>query len=515
MRTVKIFDSTLRDGEQSPGFSMTTKEKLKMARALETLGVDVIEAGFPAASPGDFDSVAKIAEQASEKCCVAALARLNKDDIDTAWRAVSRAKDPRLHVFIATSDIHLKYKLHLTKEELIDKIRTFVSYAASFTENVEFSAEDATRSDPEFLVEAYKTAVASGASIINVPDTVGYASPDDFSKIINRIKHDDALRDVPFSVHCHNDLGMAVANSLAAIRLGASQVECTVNGIGERAGNAAMEEIVMNLKVRKDHYDADTRIDTTKIMATSKLLSMITGVRVQPNKAVTGDNAFSHEAGIHQHGVMENRLTYEVMTPESVGLTENRIILGKHSGRHAFEDKLAEMGFTVPQEKLDVVFADFKVLADKKKHITDKDIEALLKNSLSDIPEIFKVDRYMISSSNMLSNTCCIRLLKNGVRTPEGTAMGGGPIEAAFNAINIATGYKILLAEYKIEAVTGGNDAQGAVSVRIRYNDRSFKGYGLDPNIFEASIKAYINAINNMINQTENQAVAQEGRDRR
>ena len=511
MRTVKIFDSTLRDGEQSPGFSMTVKEKLKMARAVETLGVDVIEAGFPAASPGDFESVLKISA-AAEKCCVAALARLNKDDIDAAWHAVSGAKDPRIHVFIATSDIHLKYKLHMTREDVLDRIRTFVSYAASFTGNIEFSAEDATRSDIDFLVEAYRAAVRSGATIINIPDTVGYASPDDFSNIIRRIKQDDLLKDIPFSVHCHNDLGMAVANSLAAIRLGASQVECTVNGIGERAGNAALEEIVMNLKVRKDYYDADTNIDTTKIMAASKLLSMLTGVRVQPNKAVTGDNAFSHEAGIHQHGILENRLTYEVMTPESVGLTENRIVLGKHSGRHAFEEKLTEMGFSLTPEKLDAVFADFKILADKKKHISDKDIEALLKNSLSDIPEIFKVDRYMISSSNMLSNTCCIRLLKNGIRTPEGTAMGGGPIEAAFNAINIATGYKILLAEYKIEAVTGGNDAQGAVSVRIRYGDRAFKGYGVDPNIFEASIKAYINAINNMINQTENPAISGEGR---
>lgn len=511
MRNIKIFDSTLRDGEQSPGFSMTVKEKLKMAKALERLGVDVIEAGFPAASPGDFDSVSQIAAQASENVTVAALARLNREDIDLAMKAISGAAKPRLHLFIATSDIHLEYKLRLSRSELIDKIRTFVSYAASLTGEVEFSAEDATRSDESFLIEALRTAVLSGAKIVNIPDTVGYAAPEDMVRIIKAVKNDEILKDIPVSVHCHNDLGMAVANSLASVKAGASQVECTVNGIGERAGNAALEEIVMNLKVRKDYYDADTDIDTTKIVSTSRLLTMITGVKVQPNKAVTGDNAFAHEAGIHQHGVMANRLTYEVMSPESVGLSENRIILGKHSGRHAFEEKLAELGFILPAEKLDAAFSDFKQLADKMKTISDKDIVALIKNRISDYPEVFRLDRYMISSSNMLSNTCCIRLKKNGETTPEGTAMGGGPIEAAFNAINIATGLKITLAEYVIEAVTGGNDAQGAVSVRIKNGDRSFKGYGVDPNIFEASIKAYINAINNMLFQTDSDKKAGAG----
>ena len=501
MRIVKIFDSTLRDGEQSPGFSMSVREKIKMARSLELLGFDVIEAGFPAASPGDYESVSEIASALSEKCVVAALARLNKDDIDQARNALSKAKRSRIHVFIATSEIHMKYKLHIGNDELIDRIKKFVSYAASFSDDVEFSAEDATRSDIEFLVKAYKTAVESGATIINIPDTVGYAAPEDITRIIERIRADETLRNIPISVHCHNDLGMAVANSLEAIKAGADQVECTINGIGERAGNAALEEIVMNLKVRKDYYDADTMIDTKKIIGTSKLLSMITGVRVQPNKAITGANAFAHEAGIHQHGVMENRSTYEVMTPESVGLTENMIVLGKHSGRHAFEEKLKEMGINLPKDRLDIVFADFKLLADKKKEITDKDIEALLRNSIAEIPRIYKLDRYIISSSNMLSNTCCIRLKKEGEITPEGTAMGVGPIDAAFNAINIATGLDLTLSEYKIEAVTGGVDAQGAVSVRIKKGDRAFKGYGVDPNIFEASIKAYLSAINNMIYQ--------------
>ena len=506
MRIIKIFDSTLRDGEQSPGFSMSSREKVKMARSLELLGVDVIEAGFPAASPGDFESVASIASAVSDKCVIAALARLNKNDIDLAWDALKSAKRPRIHLFIATSDIHMKYKLHIDRDEVLELIRTHVSYAASFAADIEFSAEDATRTDLDFLTEAYKTAVESGATSINVPDTVGYAAPDDFKLIIERIRKEETLRNIPVSVHCHNDLGMAVANSLEAIRLGAEQVECTVNGIGERAGNAALEEIVMNLKVRRDFYGADTNIDTKRIIGTSKLLSMITGVRVQPNKAITGANVFAHEAGIHQHGIIENRSTYEVMTPESVGLNDNMIVLGKHSGRHAFEEKLKEMGINLPKDRLDTVFADFKLLADKKKEITDKDIEALLRNSIAEIPRIYKLDRYIISSSNMLSNTCCIRLKKDGEITPEGTAMGVGPIDAAFNAINIATGIDTTLAEYKIEAVTGGVDAQGAVSVRIKKGDRAFKGYGVDPNIFEASIKAYLSALNNMIYQERNES---------
>ncbi len=510
MRYCKIFDSTLRDGEQAPGFSMTVKEKLKMARALEKLGVDVIEAGFPAASPGDFESV-KIISENIKGCTVAALARLNESDVEKACQAVSGAAKPRIHVFIATSDIHLKYKLHLTKDEVLEKVRTFVARAAARVKDVEFSAEDATRSDPAFLIEVFRAARLAGATILNIPDTVGYATPEDIVRIIEAVKAVPELSDVPLSVHCHNDLGMAVANSLAAVRAGVDQVECTVNGIGERAGNAALEEIVMNLCVRSAYYGVGTGVDTTRITAVSKLLTMITGVKVQPNKAITGANAFAHEAGIHQHGVMENRETYEIMTPESVGLTENRIVLGKHSGRHAFEDKLASMGFNVPPERLDVLFEDFKVLSDKKKVISDKDIEALLKNTILDIPEIYRLDRYIINSSNILSSTCSVRLLKNGERTPEGSAMGGGPIEAAFNAINIATGIDAALCEYRIEAVTGGIDAQGAVSVRIKKDDRSYKGYGVDPNIFEASVKAYINAINNMLNQIGADGVSSGG----
>ncbi len=501
MRYLKIFDSTLRDGEQAPGFSMSVNEKLRMAASLEKLGVDVIEAGFPAASPGDLESVRAIAA-ATNKAVVAALARLNKNDIDLAHDAIAGSAKGRIHVFIATSDIHLKYKLHMTREELLAAVREYVAYAASKCADIEFSAEDATRSDLDFLIEVLKTARQAGAGILNIPDTVGYAVPEDMRRIIKVVRSVPELKDVPLSVHCHNDLGMAVANSLAAVKLGVDQVECTCNGIGERAGNAALEEIVMNLKVRPAYYGADTHIDTTRIMKTSRLLTMLTGVKVQPNKAIIGDNAFAHEAGIHQHGILENRETYEIMTPESVGRTESQIVLGKHSGRHAFEEKLLSMGYNVPPERLDALFADFKTLADKKKTVDDKDIEALLKNVMSEIPETFKLDRYIINSSNMLSSTCSVRLLKHGKKTPEGSSMGVGPIEAAFNAINIATGVKATLSEYRIEAVTGGIDAQGAVSVRIKAGDNAYKGYGVDPNIFEASVKAYINAINNMLYQT-------------
>jgi len=491
---------------------MTVQEKLKMAVQLEKLGADIIEAGFPAASPGDRKSV-KLISEALNTSTVAALARLNKDDIDAAWEAVQNAKHPRLHVFIATSDIHLEYKLKLTRPELIEKVRTFVTYAKSLCSDLEFSAEDATRSDRDFLLEVYREAARAGATVLNIPDTVGYATPQEMTELVTLVHSDPELKELPLSVHCHNDLGLAVSNSLAAVKAGVTQVECTVNGIGERAGNAALEEIAMNLYVRPEFYGASTGINTKEIMRTSRLLSMLTGVKVQPNKAITGANAFAHEAGIHQHGIMANRATYEIIAPETVGLTENRIILGKHSGRHAFEEKLVSMGIVVNHDQLNDLFDKFKVLADKKKTVTDKDIEALLKDTVMDIPEIYKLDRYIINSSNMLSSTCSVRLLRDGKKTPEGSAMAGGPIEAAFNAINTATGLDLTLSEYKIEAVTAGIDAQGAVSVRVRKDGHSYKGYGVDPNIIEASIKAYVNAINNMIHQTEKaEAEAETGR---
>ena len=497
MRKIRIFDSTLRDGEQAPGFSMSIQEKVAMAKQLERLNVDVIEAGFAIVSPGDFTSVKTIASEI-KNASVASLARARRQDIEYAWNAVKCAADPLLHVFLATSELHMKYKLNMTKEEVKEQVRASVSYARSLCGAVEFSAEDATRSELPFLAEVFQIAIDAGASVINVPDTVGYAEPEEMKKIITYLQEHVDLRDTLISVHCHNDLGLAVSNTLAAIQAGAGQAECALNGIGERAGNAALEEIVMNLKTRNDFYGADTRIDTTQIINSSKLLVMFTGVKVQPNKAITGENAFAHEAGIHQHGMLRNRKTYEIMTPESVGLTENRMILGKHSGRHALEEKLRQLGYTVTPSALDGIFEKFKELADAKKVVNDKDIEALVKNSVVEIPKVYKLDKYVLNSSNVLSSTCNISLIRNETETIQGYASGSGPIEAAFNAINRASGLELALNDYSIEAVTGGTDAQGAVGVRISYENEIYKGYGVYVNIIEASIQAYINAINNM-----------------
>lgn len=500
MKTVKIFDTTLRDGEQAPGFSMTVNEKVRMAKALDQMGVDVIEAGFAIASNGDFTSI-KAISKAVARATVASLARLEKNDIDTAWESVREAQKPRLHVFIATSDIHMKAKLHMTEKQVLEAVKKYVSYARSLCSEIEFSAEDATRSDRDFLKKVFIEAKNAGADILNIPDTVGYSTPEEMFELVQFIKNTPELSDAQISVHCHNDLGLAVANTLSAILAGADQAECAVNGIGERAGNAALEEIVMNLRSRQNYYNADTKVDTSKIIHVSKLLTLVTGVKVQPNKAITGENAFAHEAGIHQHGMLQNRSTYEIISPESVGLTENKIVLGKHSGRHAFEDKLHSMGYQLEKVILDELFIQFKDLADKKKTVSDKDLEALLKSQVLEIPEVYKLDKYVLNSSNVLASTCSIRLKKNGEKTPEGYAMGTGPIEAAFNAINNALNLNIVLREYNIKAVTEGIDAQGAVSVRIEFAGHVFKGYGVDQNIFDASIKAYISSINNMVYQ--------------
>lgn len=498
MRTIRIFDSTLRDGEQAPGFSMSIKEKLAMAKQLERLKVDVIEAGFAIVSPGDFTSVKTIASEIKDSS-VASLARAKRQDIEYAWNAVKGAADPLLHIFIATSDIHMKYKLNMTKDEVREQVRESVSLSRKLCGNVEFSAEDATRSDIVFLTDIFRTAIEAGARVINVPDTVGYAAPEEMVRMISYLQQHLDLTNTILSVHCHNDLGLAVSNTLAAIKAGAGQAECALNGIGERAGNAALEEVVMNLKTRRDYYGADTNIDTKQIVNASKLLVMFTGVKVQPNKAVTGENAFAHEAGIHQHGMLKNRETYEIMTPESIGLTENKMVLGKHSGRHALEEKLKQLGYTVTPASLDGIFEKFKQLADSKKTVNDKDIEALIKNAVVEIPKVYQLDKYVLNSSNVLSSTCNISLTKDGVEKLQGYATGSGPIEAAFNAINSASGLDFILNDYSIEAVTGGTDAQGAVGVRISYDNEIYKGYGVDINILEASILAYINAINNMI----------------
>jgi 2-isopropylmalate synthase len=501
---VKIFDTTLRDGEQSPGCSMNLAEKLEMAHQLERLGVDVMEAGFAIASPGDFASVKSIAKNI-KNTTVASLARALTKDIDAAAEALKGAKYPRIHTFIATSDIHMQYKLKKTKEEVLATAIEMVKYAKKFCQDVEFSAEDASRSNPAFLYQIFEAVIAAGATVINVPDTVGYTSPDEFVALIKGIKENvPSLHKADLSVHCHNDLGLAVANSLAAARAGATQIECTINGIGERAGNAALEEIVMNLQTRKDLYQLDCRVNTKEIYRTSKLLSSITGVRVQPNKAIVGENAFAHESGIHQHGMLANKSTYEIMTPESIGLTENKMVLGKHSGRHAFEDKIKSMGYELDQEALTIAFEQFKILADKKKDVTDRDIEALVCRRMVQIPEAYKLDRFVINSGNTITTTSSMRLLsKTGHILEEVVSSYDGPIDASYKAIDKLVGRKFILEDFVINSVTGGTDAQGEVNVKIKNKDRVYNGHGVSMDIVEASILAYISAINNMFYEQE------------
>ena len=501
---VRIFDTTLRDGEQSPGCSMNLAEKIEVARQLERLGVDIMEAGFAIASPGDFASVKAIANTIKNST-VASLARALPKDIDAAAEALKNAKYPRIHTFLATSDIHMQYKLKKTPEEVLETACEMVKYAKRFCSDIEFSAEDASRSNPTFLYQVFEAVIKAGATTINVPDTVGYTSPEEFAALIKGIKENvPSIDKAIISVHCHNDLGLAVANSLVAIKAGARQVECTINGIGERAGNAALEEVVMNLNTRRDLYGIDCGIQTKEIYKSSKLLSSITGVRVQPNKAIVGENAFAHESGIHQHGMLANKETYEIMTPESIGLTENKLVLGKHSGRHAFKDKLKSMGYDLDEAALITAFEDFKVLADKKKDVTDRDIEALICRKVVQIPEAYKLERFVINAGNTITTTSSMRLLtKTGHVLEEVVSSYDGPIDASYKAIDKLVGRKFILEDFVINSVTGGTDAQGEVNVKIRNNDRVYNGHGVSMDIVEASILAYISAINNMLYDQE------------
>lgn len=499
MKNIKIFDTTLRDGEQSPGCSMNIKEKIEVAKQLELLKVDIIEAGFAIASKGDFDSVKAVAKEI-KNCTVASLARALPRDIDVAWEAVKDAEDPRIHTFIATSDIHMKYKLRKNPEGVMEQAVEMVKHARKYTSNIEFSCEDASRSNWDFLVKILNRVIEAGASVINIPDTVGYTSPEEFAALIRHLKNNvEGIDKVDFSVHCHNDLGLALANTLEAIKAGVDQVECTINGIGERAGNAALEEVVMNLYTRKDFYKATCRVDTTQIYRSSKLLSQITGVKVQPNKAVVGDNAFAHESGIHQHGVLANRETYEIMSPQIIGLNENKMVLGKHSGRHAFTDRLKTLGYHLDEEKINALFEEFKALADKKKTVNDRDIEALVRNRILKVEPTYSLVQYVINAGNTITPTSNVVLIKDGEERIEKVASGTGPIDASFNAINKIVQLDIALEEYSIDSVTEGGDAQGEVSVRIISDKKSSKGYGLSTDIIEASILAYIDAINNLI----------------
>lgn len=497
-KIIKIFDTTLRDGEQSPGCSMNLKEKIEMAQQLERMNVDIIEAGFAAASPGDLHSIQEISKSI-KGCTIASLARTHKDDIDKAWESLKYAEHPRIHVFLATSPIHMEFKLKMTEEEVVQTIKEMVAYAKSKCEDIEFSAEDATRSDVEFLARVFDTAIQAGATTINIPDTVGYTTPDEYYNFITAVINKcPALKTVDISVHCHNDLGLGVANSIAAIKAGATQIECTVNGIGERAGNAALEEIVMALKVRKDAFDADTKIDTKQILRSSNLLSRITGVKVQPNKAIVGDNAFAHESGIHQHGVISNRETYEIMTPESIGLDTNKLVLGKHSGRHAFNEKLIKLGYELNQDELNEAFSKFKELADKKKDVYDKDIVALISKQKIEIPKTYELEKYVVNSGNTITATTTIAIRKDN-KIIEEVSTGEGPIYAAFKAIEKIIGKNLELDDFSLNSITEGEDALGDAMVKLRDDDRIYIGRGLSTDIIESSIIAYINAVNKMI----------------
>lgn len=495
---IKIFDTTLRDGEQAPGCSMHLNEKMKIAGQLERLKVDVIEAGFPIASQGDFEAVMAIASSIKD-CGVAALARAKKVDITTAADALKNAALPRIHTFIATSPLHMSKKLKLSPDEVIDATANMVSLARNLCAEVEFSAEDATRSAPEFLCRVFETAIKAGATIINVPDTVGYTTPMEYADLITYlINNIPSIDQAIISVHCHDDLGMAVANSLAAARAGARQVECTINGIGERAGNAALEEIVMATRTRHDYYGLSTGVETGRIHRVSKLVSTLTGVPVPPNKAIVGNNAFAHESGIHQHGVMADKSTYEIMTPESVGLTESQMVLGKHSGRHAFDARTKQLGFSLSPEEINKAFVRFKNLADQKKTISDFDIEALVHNEFWTSKQIYTLEQFIINSGNTITTTANVKLKKNG-EYREDVASGDGPMDAAFKAMEKVLGTSYKLEDYALKSVSEGKDAQGEVTLKLRSNGRVVTGKGLSTDVIEAGIKAYVNAVNRIL----------------
>ena len=506
MKRIKIFDTTLRDGEQSPGCSMNLSEKIEMAKQLEALGVDVIEAGFAIASPMDFKSVQAISA-AVKNCTVASLARCTKGDIDAAWGAVKDACHPRIHVFIATSDIHMEYKLQMTREQVLQRITEMVSYAKSFCQDIEFSAEDASRSEPDFLAQCYSNAVAAGATTLNVPDTVGYSTPQEMGDLIRYLKeHVVGVENTDISVHCHDDLGMAVANTLACVQAGATQVECTVNGIGERAGNASLEEVVMAIHTRKDFYQAETGINTRQIYRSSKLLSNITGVPIPPSKAIVGANAFAHESGIHQHGVIANAQTYEIMNSADVGIPRNTMVLGKHSGKHALREKLVSMGYDLDEQEMDQVFSRFKDLADKKKNLTSADIEALVLHRRNTVINASgtacQLVGHVVNAGAGVPNTSCVRLQKDG-QVMEEVAIGSGPLDASFKAINRMLGMDVRLESFSLNAVTDGEDAIGEAVVKLESpNGDTFTGTGLSTDIIESSIRAYVNGINKMMEAT-------------
>ncbi len=501
MKKIKIFDTTLRDGEQSPGCSMNLDEKIEVAKQLEKLKVDVIEAGFSIASPMDFESVKRIAQTVKD-VTVASLCRAVVKDIDASYNSVKYANNPLIHTFIATSPLHMEYKLKMKPEAVLEQIAQMVKYARSLCPNIEFSAEDAMRSDKAFLAKAIEIAIANGATVVNIPDTVGYRAPDEVFEYIDYVKRNVPNIDMAdISVHCHNDLGLAVANSLAAVKAGATQVECTINGIGERAGNASLEEIVMGVNTRAEYYGVKTGINTKEIYKTSKLISSITGVPVAPSKAIVGANAFAHESGIHQHGVLANKETYEIMTPASIGIPEQQMVLGKHSGRHAFEERINSLGYQLERDELNKIFEDFKNLADKKKVVSDRDILALLSNKKPIQDSAYELESFTINSGTTITATATVKVKKDD-EVFEKVAIGDGPIDASFKAIDKITKKEFVLDDYTIHAVTGGEDALGEAVVKLTLDDHQVTGRAISTDIIEASIKAYLNGVNKqMYNQ--------------
>jgi len=498
-KRITIFDTTLRDGEQAPGCSMNTKEKLEMARQLARLKVDVIEAGFAIASEDDFEAIKTISQSVRGGPIVASLCRTRDIDIDRAWEALKYADRPRIHTFIATSEIHIKYKLKSTHEEVLEAAIAAVKRARRYTDDVEFSPEDAHRSDQDYLCRVVEEVIKAGATTINIPDTVGYGLPWEFgARIKNLFDRVPNIDKVVISCHCHNDLGLAVANSLEAIRNGARQVECTINGIGERAGNASLEEIVMALRTRKDLVDWETGINTEEIYRTSKLLTSIIGIPVQPNKAIVGANAFAHEAGIHQHGVLQKPLTYEIMTPESVGVPQSRLVLGKHSGRHAFKKRLEELGVTLSEEELNKAFVRFKAVADKKKEVFDDDLLAIVEEEVLAPSETYVLDHLQFTSGTNLVPTATVRLKRENEILQE-SGWGDGPVDAAYKAIDSITKVQGRLANYSVRAVTAGKDAVGEVVVKLEVNGQVVMGKGTSTDVIEASVRAYLNAINKIV----------------
>jgi 2-isopropylmalate synthase len=492
---VRIFDTTLRDGEQSPGISLNRQEKLEIAHQLARLGVDVIEAGFPITSPGDFESVQAISREV-EGPVICGLARTAKQDIDAAWEAVKDAQRPRIHTFIATSDIHIERKLQTTRGDVKGQVRAAVAHARSYTEDVEFSPEDGSRSDVEYMAEVIQIALEEGATTINVPDTVGYTMPGEYAAMFARLYElVPGLKDVVVSVHCHNDLGLAVANSLAGVQAGCRQVECAVNGIGERAGNASLEEVVMLLRTRQPALGLWTGLDTTEIARTSRLVSRLTGYVVQPNKAIVGRNAFAHEAGIHQDGVLKERATYEIMDATTVGLKSNAIVLGKHSGRHALRQALEEMGFKVDGQALNTAFKRFKEIADRKKQVTAMDLEALVTDELREELSGFGLASFEVHASSESEPQARVKVTVQEGEVVAGESSGDGPVDAIFKAINDATGVQAALREFRVDAVTEGQDALGEVSVVVEVDGQTGAGQGVSTDTIEAAARAYVRAL--------------------